>query len=87
MRYGQVIKQRVKRRLVSMTRRVIFRVEELIPLKQMSTSLLEGLNGTIRKHVVPLNRKTRSSAKCRTTLDTQTQPFKGYYNLCGSTAR
>lgn len=82
LRYGQVVKQRAERRLVAVTRRVIFGVEELIPLKQISTSLLERLNGTIRQHVVPLHRKTRSFAKCRTALDTQTQLFKSYYNLC-----
>lgn len=41
LRYGQVIKQREGRRLVSVTRRVIFGIEELIALKQISTSLLE----------------------------------------------
>jgi hypothetical protein len=81
VRYGQVIKQRAGRRLVSVTRRVIFGIEELIPLKQISTSLLERLNGTIRQRVAPLHRKTRSFAKCRTALDTQTQLFKSYYNL------
>lgn len=82
LRYGQVVKQRVGRRLLSVTRRVVFGVEALIPLKQISTSLLERLNGTVRQHVVPLQRKTRSFAKCRTALDTQTQLFKSYYNLC-----
>jgi hypothetical protein len=82
VRYGQVVKQRSGRRLISVTRRVVFGVAELIPLKQISTSLLERLNGTIRQHVAPLHRKTRSFAKRRTTLDTQTQLFKSYYNLC-----
>jgi hypothetical protein len=83
VRYGQVIKQGAGRRLVSVTRQVVFGVAELIPLRQVSTSLLERLNGTIRQHVVtPLHRKTRSFAKCRTALDTQTQLFKSYYNLC-----
>jgi transposase-like protein/IS1 family transposase len=82
VRYGQVVKQRSGRRLISVTRRVVFGVEKLIPLKEISTSLLERLNGTIRQHVAPLHRKTRSFAKRRTTLDTQTQLFKSYYNLC-----
>lgn len=82
LRYGQVVKQRAGRRLVAVIRRVIFGVEELIPLQQISTSLLERLNGTIRQHVVPLHRKTRCFAKCRTALETQTQLFKSYYNLC-----
>jgi len=80
-RNGQAINQRAGRRLESVTRRVIFGVEELIQLKQISTSLLERLNGAIRPHVAPLRRKTRSFAKCRTALDTQTQLFKSYYNL------
>jgi IS1 family transposase len=82
VRYWQVIKQRAGRRLVSVTRRVVFSIVALIPLKQISTSLPERLNGTIRQHVVPLHRKTHSFAKCRTALDTQTQLFKSYYNLC-----
>jgi hypothetical protein len=51
--YGQVIKQRAGRRLVSAPRRVFFGVAELIPLEQISTSLLERLNGTIRRRVAP----------------------------------
>jgi transposase-like protein len=82
VRYGQVVKHRSGRRLISVSRRVVFGVAELIPLKEISTSLLERLNGTIRQHVAPLHRKTRSFAKRRTTLDTQTQLFKSYYNLC-----
>src|SRR5262249_45734374 len=82
VRYGQVIKQRAGRRHVSVTRRVVLGSAELIPLKQISTSLLERLNGTIRQHVAPLHRKTRAFAKCRSALDKQTQFFKSYYNLC-----
>lgn len=47
-----MLNQRMGRRLVSVTHRVIFGVEQLILLKQISTSLLEGLNGTIRLHVL-----------------------------------
>jgi hypothetical protein len=82
LRYGQVVQQRDGRRLVAVTKRVIFGVAELLPLAQISTMLLERLNGTIRQHVVPRHRKTRSFAKCRTALETQTHFFKGYYNLC-----
>jgi hypothetical protein len=78
---GQVIKQRMKGRLVAVNRRVIFGVEELIPLKRISTSPLERLNGTVRQHAAPLHRKTRAFAKCRTAVDTQAQLFKSYYNL------
>jgi hypothetical protein len=82
VRYGQVVKQRTGRRLVSVTRRAVFGAAELIRLKQISTSLLERLNGTMHQHVAPMHRKTRGFAKCRTALDTQMQLFKSYYNLC-----
>ena len=82
LRYGQVIKERRGRRLVAVTRRVVLGVAELIPLAQISTSLLERLNGTLRQHVAPLHRKTRNFAKCRAALNTQLQFFKSYYNLC-----
>jgi hypothetical protein len=76
VRYGQVIKQSAGRRLVSVTRRVVFGVAKLILIRQISTSLSDPLSGTIRHHVAHPHRKTRRFAKCRTVLDTQTQPFK-----------
>jgi hypothetical protein len=82
LRYGQVVKQRQGRRLVSVSKRAVYGVGELIPLKAISTSLLEWLNGTIRQLVVPLHRRTHSLAKCRTSLERQMQLFKSYYNLC-----
>jgi IS1 family transposase len=82
LRYGQVVKERQRRRLISVTRRVVFGVAELIPLAAISTSLLERLNGTIRQHVASLHRKARSFAKCRSALEAQAQLFKSYYNLC-----
>jgi IS1 family transposase/transposase-like protein len=82
LRYGQVVKQYNGRRLLGITKRIIFGVVELIPLTLISTSLLERLNGTLRSHVAPLHRKTRAFAKCRTTLNLHVQLFKAYYNLC-----
>jgi transposase-like protein/IS1 family transposase len=82
LRYAQVVKHHVGRRLVSVTKRVVFGVAELVPLAQVSTSLLERLNGTLRGHVSPMRRKTRAFAKHRTTLELHVQLFKSYYNLC-----
>lgn len=82
LRYGQVVKQRSGRRLISVTKRVIYGVAELVPLAKISTSLLERLNGTLRLHVSPMRRKTRAFAKCRNTLNLHVQLFKSYYNLC-----
>ena len=82
LRYGQVVKQRSGRRLISITKRVIYGVAELVALEKISTSLLERLNGTLRMHVSPMRRKTRAFAKCRESLNMQVQLFKSYYNLC-----
>jgi len=82
LRYGQVVKHRAGRRLVSVTKRLVFGVAELVPLTLISTSFLERLNGTLRLHVSPLRRKTRAFAKCRATLNLHVQVFKSYYNLC-----
>jgi IS1 family transposase len=82
LRYAQIVKQHVGRRLVSITKRIIFGVSELMPLAQVSTSLLERLNGTMRLHVSPMRRKTRAFAKKRKTLNMHVQLFKSYYNLC-----
>jgi|SRR5215208_4059536 len=82
LRYGQVVKQRRGRRLISITKRVIYGVAELVRLEKISTSLLERLNGTLRLHVSPMRRKTRAFAKCRATLNLHVQLFKSYYNLC-----
>ena len=82
LRYGQVVKQRAGKRLVAVTKRVIFGLAELIPLTLISTSLLERLNGTLRLHVSPMRRRTRAFAKCRETLNLHVQLFKSYYNLC-----
>jgi transposase-like protein/IS1 family transposase len=82
LRYGQVVKQRRGQRLISITKRVIYGVAELVPLEKISTSLLERLNGTLRLHVSPMRRRTRAFAKCRATLNLHVQLFKSYYNLC-----
>jgi IS1 family transposase len=81
LRYGQIVKHHSGRKLLSISKRVIFGIVELIPLVQISTSLLERLNGTLRLHVSPMRRKTRAFAKCRSTLNMHVQLFKAYYNL------
>lgn len=63
LRYAQVVKHHLGRRLVSVTKRVTFGVTELVPLAQVSTSLLERLNGTVRGHVSPMHRKIRATAR------------------------
>lgn len=82
LHYGQLVKHHSGRRLISISKRVIFGVVELIPLALISTSLLERLNGTLRQHVAPMHRKTRAFAKRRTTLNIHVRLFKAYYNFC-----
>jgi IS1 family transposase len=60
------------------SRRAIFCVEELIPFKQISTSILELLNVAVRQRLALLHRKTRAFAKCRTAFDRQPEFFKSY---------
>ena len=82
LRYAQVIKQREQGRVVGIEKRVIFGKEEEINPKDIITSHLERLNGTMRLHCTPLHRKTRCFAKKKTQLEQQVTLFKSYYNFC-----
>lgn len=77
-----MIKQRLKGRVVGIEKRIIFGREETIDLKQVITSHLERLNGTMRLHCTPLHRKTRCFAKKKSNLEEQVDLFKCYYNFC-----
>jgi IS1 family transposase len=82
LRYAQVVKQRESGRVIGIEKRIIFGNEELIDLKQVITSHLERLNGTMRLHCTPLHRKTRCFAKKKSQLEEQVKLFKSYYNFC-----
>lgn len=82
LRYAQVIKQRVAGRVVGIDKRIIFGEEETIDYKEVITSHIERLNGTMRLHVTPLHRKTRCFAKKKSKLQEQVTLFKSYYNFC-----
>jgi transposase-like protein/IS1 family transposase len=82
LRYGQVVKQRERGRVVGIEKRIIFGKKEEIDPKDIITSHLERLNGTMRLHCTPLHRKTRCFAKRKTQLEQQVTLFKSYYNFC-----
>lgn len=82
LRYAQVIKQREWGRVVGIEKRIVFGEEETIDLKEVITSHIERLNGTMRLHVTPLHRKTRCFAKKKSNLQEQVTLFKSYYNFC-----
>lgn len=82
LRYAQVVKQRVNGTVVGIEKRIIFGDPETIDLKEVITSHLERLNGTMRLHCTPLHRKTRCFAKKKSQLTEQVELFKSYYNFC-----
>jgi transposase-like protein/IS1 family transposase len=82
LRYAQVVKQRERGRVVGSEKRIIFDEEQLIDYKEVITSHIERLNGTMRLHVTPLHRKTRCFAKKKSKLQEQVTLFKSYYNFC-----
>lgn len=77
-----VIKQKVAGRVVGIAKRIIFGEEETIDFKEVITSHIERLNGTMRLHVTPLHRKMRCFAKKKSKLQEQVTLFKSYYNFC-----
>jgi len=80
--YGQVVKQRKKRRIVEVTYRIICGAQRYLKSGlKISTSLLERLNLTIRESLAPLGRKTLSFSKKRDNLKNQTVFFQAYYNF------
>ena len=64
LRYAQVVKQREGRRIVSVTRRVVYGnpPQEIDP-RQITTSLIERLNLTFRQENASLTRKTLAFGK------------------------
>ena len=81
LRYGQVVKQREGRRLVSVTRRVVYGTPEGIEPRQISTSLIERLNLTLRQENAALSRKTLAFAKDEDDLRAHLALQVAYYNL------
>ena len=81
LRYGQVVKQRDGRRLVSVTRRVVYGTPAEIDPRQISTSLIERLNLTLRQENAALSRKTLAFAKDEDELRAHLALQVAYCNL------
>ena len=90
LQYAQVVKQRVKGRVVSVSCRVVYGSLEAIEaaLKQsgvgkvINTAFIERLNLTIRQGVAALGRKVISLAKTNAGLISQLSLWRAYYNFC-----
>jgi len=63
LRYAQVIKKRERGRVVSVTKRIVYGDDSTIVSKDITTSLVERLNLTLRRENSTLQRKTLSFAK------------------------
>ena len=88
LNYAQVIKKRRRRRLVQVSRRVIFGSLTRIKAQlaghgwQINTAFVERLNLSIRQHVPTLGRRVSQLAKSVTSLRQQGLLYQTYYNSC-----
>ena len=87
MLYAQVIKTTRRRRLVRISRRVVFGTLEavnqvLVPLGwQINTSLVERVNLSLRQHVAAIGRRTSTLCKGEAGLCQQLVLDHMYYNF------
>jgi IS1 family transposase len=90
LHYAQVVKQRVKGRVVSVTHRVVYGGQEAVQAilqqsgvgKVINTAFIERLNLSIRQHVAALGRKVLSLVKGEDGLTDQLSLWQAYYNFC-----
>lgn len=89
LHYAQVVKQRLKGRVVSVSHRVVYgsleAVESLLAKSAgqvINTAYMERLNLSIRQHVSALGRKVATLAKGEVGLDDLLALYQAYYNFC-----
>lgn len=89
LHYAQVVKKRVKGRVVSVSHRVIYGSLATIMTaltnsvgQVINTAFIERLNLTLRQHVPALGRKVMSLAKSEPGLNRQLTLAQAYYNFC-----
>ncbi len=88
LQYAQVVKLRVKGRVVEVTCRVMYGTAEGVQetLKQMgwkiNTAFIERVNRTLRHHIPALGRRVESLTKTVEELRRQSLLVQGYYNFC-----
>ena len=84
----QVVKRRVRRRLVSVKHRVVSGQLKTIKARLaehgwgINTSLIERFNLTLRQHVPALRRRVLALARSEAGLQQQLTLIQLYYNLC-----
>ena len=86
--YAQVIKTTRRRRLVRLTRRVVFGTQEAVEQVlsvcgwQINTSFVERINLSIRQHVAAVGRRVSTLCKGEAGLRQQLALYHVYYNFC-----
>ena len=87
--YAQVVKRRIKRRLVHVSHKVVYASKESVKerIKQtignvINTSFVERMNLTLRHHVPALARRTIQIAKTALGLGQQLSLVGTKYNFC-----
>jgi len=87
LRYAQVVKRRVKRRIVHVSQKVIYgrnvrgRIKKIIG-SMINTSFVERMNLTLRHHVPALARRTIQIVKTALGLEQQLSLVGAKYNFC-----
>jgi IS1 family transposase len=86
--YAQVIKTTRRRRLVRLTRRVVFGTQEAVEQRlaacgwQINTSFVERANLSIRQHVAAVGRRVATLCKGEDGIRQQLMVYHTYYNFC-----
>jgi len=81
LRYAQLVKHREGRRLVSVTKRIVHGEAADIDPRQITTSLIERLNLTLRQENAILSRKTLAFAKDEQDLRAHLALYVAYYHF------
>jgi len=81
LRYAQVVKKRERGRVVSVTKRIVYGDDSTIASKDITTSLVERLNLTLRRENSTLQRKKLSFAKDEAELKAHLALQVAYYHF------
>lgn len=88
LNYAQVVKHRIKGRVVAVTTRIVFGSAQAIQTglqslgQTINTAFIERVNLTLRSHLPALIRKALSFAKSQEGLRQQVSLGQTYYNFC-----
>ena len=86
LQYAQVVKKRRRRRIVSVSKRVVFgsltRIKEILTPHgwQINTAFVERHNLTLRRHIAGLGRRVNTLAHSPQRPEAQAHPAMAYYN-------